>query len=159
MSRAWKKLLEKSIRNQDAKLLTDEFVSIDEAAQLLRVHVRTVQRRVRERSLLTLRSFSTKEIRIPAWTLGFRPRDTRALLAEVGHEHWHLYLFLREPIGGLSGLTPEQMLVPLDQLRRVPRAYREDLVERLGGRSEALVAMIVDVLRDQMQGTDGSGFG
>ena len=159
MSRGWKKLLEKSMRSQDAHLLTDEFVSVDGAAQLLRVQVRTVQRRVRERSLLTLRGFANKEARIPVWTLSFRPRDMKALLAEVGDSHWSLYQFLKEPIGGLSALSPYQMLVPLDQLRRVPRAYREDLVEALGGGSQALLAKIVGVLRDQMQHTDGSGFG
>ena len=159
MSRAWKKLLEKSMRGQDAHLLTDEFVSIDGAAQLLQVQARTVRRRLRERSLLTLRGFANTEPRIPTWTLSIRPRDMKALLAEVGDSHWSLYQFLKEPIGGLSGLTPYQMLVPLDQLHRVPRAYREDLVEALGGDSRALVTKVVGALRDQMQHTDGSGFG
>ena len=139
--------------------MSDEFVSMAVAAQFLGVQTRTIQRRVRERSVLTLRGFENTEPRIPAWTLAFRPRDMKALLAEVGDSHWSLYQFLKEPIGGLSGLTPYQMLVPLDQLRRVPRAYREDLVEALGGDSKTLFAKIVGVLRDQMQHNDGSGFG
>lgn len=152
-------MLEESMRHQDEKLLTDEFVSIEGAARLLGVQTHTVERRVRERSILTLRGFANTEPRIPVWTLSIRRRDMKALLAEVGDSHWHLYGFLREGIGGLSALTPEVMLVPLNRLGRVPRAYRQDLAERLTARGETLITTIVGVLRDQVQHTDGSGFG
>lgn len=158
MSRGWDKLLKKSMRGQDEKLLTNEFVSISEAAQLLKVQPRTVQRRVRECSLLALRGFAVKEYRIPAWTLSFKPGDTAALMAVVGDSHWHLYQFLQAPMG-FGVLTPAHLLVDPALLSRWQREAREDLVQNPYVRDRGLISVIIGVLEDQLPPKGSCGFG
>lgn len=158
MSRAWQKLLEKSMRHQDEKLLTGEFLSVEEAAMALKVLPRTVERRLRNQTLLALRGHAVREPRIPAWALSFRPEVTKAL-QEVGCGDWYLYGFLQESVGGLGGLTPAQMFCQPKLLRRVPRAIREDVAERLAASGQTFISVVVKLLTERRDHTDGSGFG